>query len=122
MPKVPIIMPQLGESVTEATILRFKAQVGEPITSDQEIIEVETNKAVMGVTTPCDGVIAEFTAEVNQTYQNGAVLGYIEASEEDCYLKSLVENLARRNPTSLELLREIGAGRPGLITRIGRDS
>jgi pyruvate/2-oxoglutarate dehydrogenase complex dihydrolipoamide acyltransferase (E2) component len=83
MPKVPIIMPQLGESVTEATILRFKAQVGEPITSDQEIIEVETNKAVMGVTTPCDGVIAEFTAEVNQTYPNGAVLGYIEASEED---------------------------------------
>src|SRR5215469_6988869 len=83
MPKVPIIMPQLGESVSEATILRFKAQVGEPITSDQEIIEVETNKAVMGVTTPCDGVIAEFTAEVNQTYSNGAVLGYIEASEED---------------------------------------
>ncbi|MBV8100202.1 MAG: E3 binding domain-containing protein, partial [Verrucomicrobia bacterium] len=83
MPKVPIIMPQLGESVTEATILRFKAQVGEPITSDQEIIEVETNKAVMGVTTPCDGVIAEFTAEVNQTYPNGAILGYIEASEED---------------------------------------
>jgi ParB family chromosome partitioning protein len=32
----------------------------------------------------------------------------IEASEEDCYLKSLVENLARRNPTSLELMREIG--------------
>ncbi|MBV9876399.1 MAG: 2-oxo acid dehydrogenase subunit E2 [Verrucomicrobia bacterium] len=83
MPKVPIIMPQLGESVAEATILRFKAQVGEPITSDQEIIEVETNKAVMAVTTPCDGVIAEFTAEVNQTYPNGAVLGYIEASEED---------------------------------------
>src|SRR5215469_148146 len=83
MPKVPIIMPQLGESVSEATILRFKAQVGEPITSDQEIIEVETNKAVMGVTTPCDGVIAEFTAEVNQTYPNGAILGYIEASEED---------------------------------------
>jgi pyruvate/2-oxoglutarate dehydrogenase complex dihydrolipoamide acyltransferase (E2) component len=83
MPKVPIIMPQLGESVSEATILRFKAQVGEPITSDQEIIEVETNKAVMGVTTPCDGVISEFTAEVNQTYPNGAILGYIEASEED---------------------------------------
>src|SRR5246500_5982515 len=83
MPKVPIIMPQLGESVTEATILRFKAQVGEAVTSDQEIIEVETNKAVMGVTTPCDGVIAEFTAEVNQTYPNGTILGYIMASAED---------------------------------------
>src|SRR5260221_10825044 len=33
----------------------------------------------------------------------------IEASEEDCYVMSLVENLARRNPRSLELMREIGA-------------
>jgi len=83
MPKVPIIMPQLGESVAEATIIRFTAQVGEPVASDQEIIEVETSKAVMGVTTPCNGVIAEFTAEVNQTYANGTILGYIEASAED---------------------------------------
>jgi pyruvate/2-oxoglutarate dehydrogenase complex dihydrolipoamide acyltransferase (E2) component len=83
MPKVPIIMPQLGESIAEATIVRFTAQLGEPVTSDQEIIEVETNKAMMGVTTPCDGVVLEFTAEVNQTYPIGSVLGYIEASVED---------------------------------------
>jgi pyruvate/2-oxoglutarate dehydrogenase complex dihydrolipoamide acyltransferase (E2) component len=83
MPKVPIIMPQLGESVAEATIIRFKAQVGEPVTSDQEIIEVETNKAVTGITTPCDGVIAEFTVEVGQTYANGTILGYLDVSAED---------------------------------------
>jgi pyruvate/2-oxoglutarate dehydrogenase complex dihydrolipoamide acyltransferase (E2) component len=83
MSKVPIIMPQLGESIAEATIVRFSAQVGEPVTSDQEIIEVETSKAMMGVTTPCNGFILEFTAEVNQTYPVGTVLGYIEASVED---------------------------------------
>jgi pyruvate/2-oxoglutarate dehydrogenase complex dihydrolipoamide acyltransferase (E2) component len=83
MPKIPIIMPQLGESIAEATIIRFAAQVGEAVTSDQEIIEVETSKAVMGITTPCDGVIAEFTAAVDQTYPIGTVLGYIEASAED---------------------------------------
>ncbi len=76
-------MPQLGESIAEATIIRFSAQVGEAVTSDQEIIEVETSKAVMGITTPCDGVIAEFTAEVDQTYPIGTVLGYIETSAED---------------------------------------
>lgn len=76
-------MPQLGESIAEATIIRFSSQVGEPVTSDQEIIEVETSKAVMGITTQCDGVIAEFTAEVGQTYPIGTVLGYIEASAED---------------------------------------
>src|SRR5215469_18166115 len=108
MPKVPIIMPQLGESVSEATILRFKAQVGEPITSDQEIIEVETNKAVMGVTTPCDGVIAEFTAEVNQTYSNGTILGYIEASAEDAERLGLWASPAPVEvPTTLQTHRDV---------------
>jgi pyruvate/2-oxoglutarate dehydrogenase complex dihydrolipoamide acyltransferase (E2) component len=46
-------------------------------------MEVETNKAVMGVTTPCAGEIAKIDAQVKETYPIGAVLGYIEASEED---------------------------------------
>src|ERR1700693_6530018 len=83
MPKVPIIMPQLGESIAEATVVRLTVKVGDRVESDQEVIEVETNKAVMSVTTPCDGVIESFKAEVNETYPIGNVLGYIEASVED---------------------------------------
>jgi pyruvate/2-oxoglutarate dehydrogenase complex dihydrolipoamide acyltransferase (E2) component len=83
MPQVPIIMPQLGESIAEATIVSIKVQPGEKIAADQEIIEVETNKAVMGVTTPCAGEIAKIEAQVKETYPVGAVLGYIEASEAD---------------------------------------
>ena len=83
MPKVPIIMPQLGESIAEATVVRLTAKVGDQVESDQEVIEVETNKAVMSVTTPCDGVIESFKVEVNETYPIGNVLGYIEASVED---------------------------------------
>ena len=76
-------MPQLGESIAEATVVRLTVKVGEQVDSDQEVIEVETNKAVMGVTTPCKGVIESFMAEVNETYPVGGVLGYIEASVED---------------------------------------
>ena len=83
MPKVPIIMPQLGESIAEATVVRLTANVGDQVESDQEVIEVETNKAVMSVTTPCNGVIESFNVEVNETYPVGNVLGYIEASVED---------------------------------------
>lgn len=83
MPQVPIIMPQLGESIAEATIVSIKVKPGEKVTADQEIIEVETNKAVMGVTTPCAGEIAKIDAQVKETYPIGAVLGYIEASEKD---------------------------------------
>ena len=83
MPKVPIIMPQLGESIAEATVVRLTVNVGDQIETDQEVIEVETNKAVMSVTTPCKGLIESITAEVNETYPVGSTLGYIEASLED---------------------------------------
>jgi pyruvate/2-oxoglutarate dehydrogenase complex dihydrolipoamide acyltransferase (E2) component len=83
MPKVPIIMPQLGESIAEATVVRLTAKIGDQIETDQEVIEVETNKAVMSVTTPCKGRLASLTAEVNETYPVGSTLGYIDASVED---------------------------------------
>ncbi len=76
-------MPQLGESMAEATIVAIKVQPGDKVVADQEIIEVETDKAVMGVTTPCPGEIAKIDVEVKGTYAVGAVLGYIEASEAD---------------------------------------
>src|SRR3954469_11630097 len=83
MPQVPITMPQLGESMAEATIVSIKVKPGERVSADQEIIEVETDKAVMGVTTPCPGEIAKIDAEVKGTYPVGAILGYVEASEAD---------------------------------------
>ena len=83
MPQVPITMPQLGESMAEATIVSIKVNPGDKVSADQEIIEVETDKAVMGVTTPCAGEVAKIDAEVKGTYPVGAVLGYIEASEAD---------------------------------------
>jgi pyruvate/2-oxoglutarate dehydrogenase complex dihydrolipoamide acyltransferase (E2) component len=76
-------MPQLGESMAEATIVSIKVKPGDKVSADQEIIEVETDKAVMGVTTPCAGEIAKIDAEVKGTYAVGAVLGYVEASEAD---------------------------------------
>src|SRR5947209_17234996 len=83
MPQIPITMPQLGESMAEATIVSIKVKPGDKVSADQEIIEVETDKAVMGVTTPCAGEIAKINAEVKGTYAVGTVLGYVEASQAD---------------------------------------
>src|SRR5215217_6769428 len=83
MPQVPIIMPQLGESIAEATVVDIKVKPGDHVVDDQEIIEVETNKAVMGVTTPCKGKIDNIAVQLKETYPVGAVLGYVEASEAD---------------------------------------
>ena len=76
-------MPQLGESIAEATIVDIKVKPGDEVVDDQEILDVETNKAVMGVTTPCKGKIDRIAVQLKETYPVGAVLGYVEASEED---------------------------------------
>ncbi len=79
---VPIIMPQLGESIAEAAIINFLVQPGDQVEADQDIIEVETDKATMTVASPCKGKIEKFTAHLNESYAVGAVLGQIEVTPE----------------------------------------
>ncbi len=83
MPSIPIIMPQLGESIAEATVTSLLVKVGDHVQTDQDIIEVETNKATMNVAAPCPGRVEKFLVKVEESYPVGAVLGYLEASKED---------------------------------------
>ena len=83
MPLIPIIMPQLGESIAEATIVRLVFAVGDMVDVDIDILEVETNKAVMGVTAPCAGKLQEINAVVGESYPVGATLGFLEISDEN---------------------------------------
>ena len=83
MPLIPIIMPQLGESIAEATVVSISVKVGDQIQADQDVMEVETNKAVMAVSSPCPGVLKELLVELQQSYTVGAILGYLEATVED---------------------------------------
>jgi len=76
-------MPQLGESIAEATIVNLLVKVGDPVNADQDIIEVETNKATMNVASPCRGKVEKLLAKLNESYPVGTVLGYLEASRED---------------------------------------
>ena len=83
MPHVPIIMPQLGESIAEATVVNLLVSVGDQVRTDQDIIEVETSKATMNVASPCPGRVEQFLVKVGESYLVGAVLGHLEASQED---------------------------------------
>jgi pyruvate/2-oxoglutarate dehydrogenase complex dihydrolipoamide acyltransferase (E2) component len=83
MPQIPIIMPQLGESIAEANIISFLVKPGDNVAADQNLIEVETNKATMSVTAPCSGRLEKFTVQLNESYAVGAVLGHIEATKEE---------------------------------------
>lgn len=76
-------MPQLGESIAEATVVGIDIADGDNLKADQEIIQVETSKAVMGVTVPVGGAVVEIIATIGQSYPVGATLGFLEVSEED---------------------------------------
>src|SRR5438876_4338353 len=130
MPQVPIIMPQLGESIAEATIVDIKVKPGDEVVDDQEIIDVETNKAVMGVTTPCKGKIDKISVQLKETYPVGAVLGYIEASEADTARfakqaapppqREVAEEIPARADQEIAPARERKlAARDGEVARVG---
>lgn len=88
--RVPIQMPQLGESIAEATVVEIDISADSTVDTDQEIFQVETNKAMMGVTTPCAGKVLEIVAVAGESYAVGATLAFLEATEEDAQRAGLI--------------------------------
>ena len=63
-------------------MVNFLVREGDSVNADQDLIEVETNKATMHVTSPCSGRLSRFTVNLSESYPVGAVLGYLEATAE----------------------------------------
>ena len=74
MPDAQFALPDLGEGLTEATIVEWLVGVGDPIRVDQPVVEVETAKARVEVPAPFAGVIAALNAEVGDTIPVGSAL------------------------------------------------
>jgi len=83
MPTIPILMPQLGESIAEATIIRILIEPGRTVEAGCDLFEVETNKATMAVTAPCAGKIGQIVATTQTSYAVGATLAAFEITDED---------------------------------------
>ena len=78
-----VSMPQLGETVTEGTILRWAKQVGDTIAEDEVLVEISTDKVDTEVPSPVSGTILEILVEEGATVEVGTGLGVIgEAGEE----------------------------------------
>ena len=73
----PILVPTLGESVTEATVAKWLKKSGDAVNEDEPIIELETDTVSVEVTSPKTGVITEITVQEGQTVEVGAQLGLI---------------------------------------------
>jgi 2-oxoglutarate dehydrogenase E2 component (dihydrolipoamide succinyltransferase) len=73
-----ILVPTLGESVTEATIAKWFKQVGDAVKADEPLVELETDKVTVEVNAPAAGVLKEQAVKTGDTVQVGALLGKIE--------------------------------------------
>ena len=72
-----ILVPVLGESITEATVAKWLKNKGEEVKSDEALVELETEKVNLEVPSPVDGILSEVNAKNGQTVQVGSVLGII---------------------------------------------
>ena len=72
-----ILVPDLGESITEATVLKWLKKKGETVNVDEAIVELETDKVNLEVPTPISGVLSEINSKNGDTVEIGAVLGLI---------------------------------------------
>ena len=78
---VEIVVPVLGESVTEATVAQWLKKPGEAVAVDEPLVELETDKVTLEVPAPANGTIAAISVDTGATVEVGAVLGMMEAGD-----------------------------------------
>ena len=72
-----IIVPALGESITEATISKWLKNTGDSVEADEPIVELETDKVNLEVPSPINGILGEINAKNGQTVEVGSTLGTV---------------------------------------------
>ena len=84
-----ILVPPLGESITEATVSKWLKQVGETVDSDEPLVELETDKVNIEVPSPLSGTLSKIKVKEGDTVEVGALLGVV--SEKKSNLKKIID-------------------------------
>ena len=87
-----IIVPALGESVTEATVSKWLKSVGEEVSSDEPLVELETDKVNVEVPSPSDGILEKITVKEGTTVEVGSLLGSVGANN----IKPVIEKKEKK--------------------------
>ncbi|CCN06291.1 2-oxoglutarate dehydrogenase complex, E2 component [Bordetella bronchiseptica Bbr77] len=113
-----VLVPQLSESVSEATLLTWKKQAGAAVEADEILIEIETDKVVLEVPAPSSGVLSEIVMGDGSTVTSGEVIARIDTAA-----KAAAAPAA--SPAAAKILAEkgvdaasvAGTGRDGRVTK-----
>src|SRR5512138_764473 len=74
----PVVMPQMGESIAEGTIVRWIKKVGDAVDRDEPLFEISTDKVDAEIPSPAAGVLTQILAHENQTVAVNAVVAIID--------------------------------------------
>ena len=78
---IEVKVPVLPESVDDATVAAWHKKAGEPVYRDENLVDLETDKVVLEVPSPADGILREITREAGETVLSDEILAVIEAGE-----------------------------------------
>ena len=93
-----VLMPQMGESLAEGTIVRWIKRVGEPVDRDEPLFEISTDKVDAEVPSPAGGVLVQIQAEAGETVPVNSVVAVIGAAGEA--VAAPAGRTARQDPTA----------------------
>jgi len=79
---IDVVMPKMGESITEGTILEWKKQIGDSIAMDEILLEIGTDKVDSEIPSSAEGVIVEILAKPNDIIEVGKVIAKINSEKE----------------------------------------
>ena len=102
---VDIVMPKMGESITEGTILEWRKKVGDSIEMDEIILEIGTDKVDSEIPSSTEGILVEIIGEPNDVMDVGAVIARVETDEGAAKIKkpeAKEENLKDEGPSPLK--------------------
>ena len=101
-----ILVPVLGESITEATVTKWLKKKGDKVVVDEAVVELETDKVNLEVPAPLSGVISEINSKDGDTVEVGTVLGMISqnsALKEEKEAEPIKEKVEKNNVINLEI-------------------
>jgi 2-oxoglutarate dehydrogenase E2 component (dihydrolipoamide succinyltransferase) len=79
MAKIEVVMPQMGESIAEGTIVKWHKKVGDRVRKDEVLLEISTDKVDSEIPSPASGVLAEIVVQEQKTVEVRTVIAYIES-------------------------------------------
>jgi len=120
-----VVVPALGESVTEATVAKWFKQVGDAVAADEPLVELETDKVTVEVNAPAAGTLSEIAVEAGSTVAVGAVLGVVGGDAAKAAAARKAAGPAVAAPSARKLIEEhkldvaaiLGTGRDGRVTK-----